>query len=113
MKILPLVVCIIFFILGLLGTVLPVLPGAILIYGGMLLYGIMTGFRNMNMMFFLIQALILIIIFLVDFIASYVGTRYFGGSKQALLGAGIGTVLGFFIMPPIGIFVGSFLGWVP
>ena len=112
MKVLPLVVCIVLFILGLLGTVLPVLPGAILIYGGMLVYGIMTGFKNLTLYFFLIQALILIIIFLVDFIASVIGTRHFGGSKQAILGALIGTILGMFIMPPIGIFIGPFLGAV-
>jgi len=53
MKVLPLVVCIVLFILGLLGTVLPVLPGAILIYGGMLVYGIMTGFKNLTYISFL------------------------------------------------------------
>ena len=112
MDILPLVICIILFILGLLGTVLPVLPGAILIYGGMVIYGIMTGFASLNIYFFIIQALILIIIFLVDFIASFIGTRHFGGSKQAIWGAGIGTILGLFLMPPIGIFIGPFLGAV-
>ncbi|NLZ53058.1 MAG: DUF456 domain-containing protein [Thermoanaerobacteraceae bacterium] len=112
MEILPLVICIILFILGLLGTVLPVLPGAILIYGGMLIYGIMTGFESINVNFFLLQALILIIIFLIDFIASIIGTRHFGGSKQAIWGAGIGTILGLILMPPIGIFIGPFLGAV-
>lgn len=53
MVMLPLVISIIFFILGLLGTVLPVLPGAILIYAGMLVYGIMTGFKSMTVNFFL------------------------------------------------------------
>ena len=112
MVMLPLVISIIFFILGLLGTVLPVLPGAILIYAGMLVYGMMTGFKSMTVNFFLIQALILIIIFLVDFLASLIGTRHFGGSKQAIYGAGIGTLLGLFVMPPVGIFVGPFLGAV-
>ena len=51
MVMLPLVISIIFFILGLLGTVLPVLPGAILIYAGMLVYGIMTGFKSMTVNF--------------------------------------------------------------
>ncbi len=40
------------------------------------------------------------------------GPRHFGGSKQAIYGAGIGTLLGLFIMPPVGIFVGPFLGAV-
>lgn len=112
MGILPLAISIIMFILGLLGTVLPVLPGAILIYGGMLIYGIMTSFESLNVNFFLLQALILIIIYLVDFISTFIGTRHFGGSKQAIWGAGIGAFLGLILMPPIGVFIGTFLGAV-
>lgn len=69
-----LILSIILFIFGLLGTILPILPGAILIYGGMLLYGVMTGFETLDANFFLLQASILVLIFFIDFIASSVGT---------------------------------------
>ncbi|MDD4569327.1 MAG: DUF456 domain-containing protein [Tepidanaerobacteraceae bacterium] len=107
-----LILSIILFIFGLLGTILPILPGAILIYGGMLLYGVMTGFETLDANFFLLQALVLVLIFFIDFIASSVGTRHFGGSKQAIWGAVVGTFLGLIFFPPLGIVIGPFLGAV-
>ncbi|HHX22778.1 MAG: DUF456 domain-containing protein [Tepidanaerobacteraceae bacterium] len=107
-----LVLAIILFILGLIGTFLPVLPGATLIYGGMLLYGIMTGFKTLNLTFYILQAVVLIIIFFIDFIASSIGTKRFGGSSQAVFGAGIGMFLGLILFPPLGIIIGPFLGAV-
>jgi uncharacterized protein YqgC (DUF456 family) len=112
LKTIALVLSIILFIAGLLGTVLPVLPGAILIYGGMLLYGLMTGFATLDTHFFILQALLLVLTFFIDFLASAVGTRGFGGSKQAVLGAIIGTILGLIFFGPLGIVVGPFLGAV-
>ncbi|HWQ71990.1 MAG TPA: DUF456 domain-containing protein [Desulfitobacteriaceae bacterium] len=105
-----LILTIILFIAGLLGTILPVLPGPILIYGGMLLYGLMTKFATLDAYFFILQTLVLIVIFLIDFVASAVSTRRFGGSKPAVWGAIIGTILGLFILGPLGIIIGPFLG---
>lgn len=105
-----LVLAIILFIAGLVGTVLPVLPGAILVYGGMLLYGFMTGFAVLDAAFFVLQALALAVIFLIDFLASAAGTKRFGGSRQAAWGAVLGTILGIILMGPLGIVIGPFLG---
>lgn len=107
-----LILSIIFFIAGLLGTILPILPGAILIYIGMLIYGFMTRFVTLDATFFLLQALVLVLIFTVDFIASAVGTRHFDGSKQAAWGAIIGTILSLIFFGPLGIAIGPFLGAV-
>jgi len=107
-----LILSIILFAVGILGTVVPVLPGAILIYVGMVSYGFMTDFSTLDVNFFLIQALVLLLIFAVDFIASVVGTQRFGGSKQAIWGAAIGTVLGIIFFGPLGIVTGPFLGAV-
>lgn len=107
-----LILSIILFAVGILGTVLPVLPGAILVYAGMLLYGFMTNFSTLDVNFFLIQALVLLLIFSVDFIASVVSTQSFGGSRQAIWGAVIGTVLGIVFFGPLGVIIGPFLGAV-
>lgn len=107
-----LILAIVFFAVGLLGTVLPVLPGAILIYGGMLVYGIMTQFATLDAYFFLLQAFVLVFILSIDYIASAVGTKRFGGSKQAAWGAIAGTILGLIFFGPLGIIIGPFLGAV-
>mgnify|MGYP000851204015 CR=1 FL=1 len=106
-----LVLAIILFIAGLVGTVAPLLPGAILIYIGMLLYGFMTKFATLNIYFYLIQALALALTFIIDNVASAAGAKRFGGSSQAAWGALIGTIIGVFF-GPIGIIVCSFLGAV-
>ena len=107
-----LILSIILFIAGLLGTILPVLPGAILIYGGMLVYGVMTKFATLDANFFLLQALVLVLIFSVDFLAAAAATRRFNGSKQAAWGAILGTILGLIFFGPLGIVIGPFLGAV-
>lgn len=112
MHTIALVLSIMFFIAGLLGTVLPVLPGAILIYSGMLLYGFMTRFATLDVNFFILQALVLVVIFFVDFLSSAVATQRFGGSKYAAWGAVIGSILGVLSFGPLGIVVGPFIGAV-
>lgn len=107
-----LILSIILFIAGLLGTILPILPGAVLIYGGMLLYGFMTKFASLDVNFFLLQALVLVLIFSIDFLASAAGTRRSNGSKQAAWGAVIGTIFGIISFGPLGIVIGPFLGAV-
>lgn len=109
MEITALILAIILFIVGLIGTVLPFLPGGILIFGGMLVYGFLAGFAALDWYFFMIQAIALLILFLVDYLASAAGTKRFGGSKQAAWGAVIGTILGIFFVP-LGIIIGPFLG---
>jgi len=105
-----LVISIILFILGMIGTILPLLPGPALVYGGILIYGLMTKFESLNLYFFILEALVLLVTFLVDFISSAASTRRFGGSKQAAVGAVIGTIFGLIILGPLGIVLGPFLG---
>ncbi len=107
-----LVLAIILFIAGLVGTILPILPGGILIYAGMLLYGFMTQFTTLDLNFFLIQGVVLAFLFFVDYFASALGTRHFGGSKQAAWGAITGTILGVIFLGPLGIVLGPFIGAV-
>lgn len=107
-----LIIAIIFFIAGLLGTILPILPGPALIYCGMILYGLLNNFQSLNLYFFIIQAIALIVIFAADYVASAVGTILAGGSNQAAVGAILGTVIAMLILGPMGIIIGPFLGAV-
>lgn len=112
MKTLALVIAIIMFLIGLIGTILPALPGVLLIFGGMLVYGFMTGFASLSIWFFVMQLLVMAVIFIVDFIASAVSTKKYGGSRQAAFGAAVGTILGVIILGPLGIIIGPFAGSV-
>ncbi len=105
------IIAALFFLAGIVGTFAPVLPGAPLIWLGMLLFGLLTGFKNLSWSFFLLQGLLAVAIMGVDYLATALGSRYFGASKAAVFGALAGLVTGFFFLP-IGLLVGPFLGAV-
>jgi uncharacterized protein YqgC (DUF456 family) len=107
-----LVLAVILFILGMVGTVLPVLPGVLLIYSGMGLYGLLTGFAGLDTMFFILQSMAVVLVFSLDYLAVAAGTRRFGGSRYAAWGAALGTLLGLLLFGPFGLIIGPFLGAV-
>ncbi len=112
MEILALLIAILFFIAGLAGTLLPVLPGAILLWAGMLIYGTMTGFQTLGTAFFIGQGIAVVLVHAVDYLAGVAGVKRYGGSKNAVYGSIIGAILGIFIMGPAGIIFGPFIGAV-
>ena len=112
MSIIGMIIAVLFFIAGIAGTVLPVLPGAPLIWLGMLLYGLIAGFHNLSWTFFLGQGLAVALIFFVDYFAGVWGVRRYGGSKEAVWGSVTGALLGLILMGPFGLIFGPFLGAV-
>lgn len=110
MKVLALVLASLFFGAGLLGTILPVLPGAPLIWAGMFLYGLLTGFTRLPWTFFLAQGIAVLFTFIIDYLASLWGTRHFGGSRVAIWGAFLGALVGGIVSGPLGIILGPFAG---
>lgn len=112
MPVVAMILAVILFMAGLLGTVLPVLPGPLLIYGGMVLYGAMTGFETLGTRFFVLQGVALATAMLVDYAAAAAGARLSGGSRRAALGAVAGTVVALVFLGPLGLVIGPFVGAV-
>ncbi len=95
---------------GLLGVVFPVLPGVPLVFAGMLLAAWTDHFRHVGWVTLIILAVLTALSVAADFFATALGAKKVGASRKALLGSVIGTVVGFFIVPPWGIFIGPFVG---
>ncbi|WP_027364196.1 DUF456 domain-containing protein [Desulfotruncus alcoholivorax] len=110
MAIFALILAILFFIAGLAGSVLPVLPGAILIWLGMLIYGILTKFTTLNALFFVGQGLAVATTYSVDYFAGILGVKRFGGSRAAGYGSIAGTIVGMIFWGPAGLIFGPFIG---
>jgi len=98
-------------IIGIIGTIIPVLPGTVLIYAGFVVYGLITGFDSLGWPFYLGQIVLLGISYLVDFLASAYGVRFYGGSRAAVWGAFLGSLL-IIVIGPVGLIVGPLLGAV-
>ena len=94
---------------GIVGIVLPALPGTILIFAGLLVGAWADDFMRVGPLMLVLIAIIGIATYGVDFVASALGAKHLGASKRAMAGAALGTVLGFFLGLP-GIIVGPFLG---
>jgi uncharacterized protein len=98
-------------IVGLVGTVLPALPGAMLIVAGLVVAAWADGFTKVGALPLVVIGVIGATSYLVDFAAAALGARKFGASPRAMVGAGLGTLLGLFLGLP-GIIIGPFVGAV-
>lgn len=95
--------------IGLIGTVLPALPGLPLVFAGMLLAAWAGDFQEISVWVIVLLGLLTLVSFAVDFWATAHGARRVGASRKAIIGAVVGTFAGLLFMP-IGLFVGPFLG---
>lgn len=96
---------------GILGCVLPVIPGPPLNYAALLLLHF-TGRYQFSTQFILVWAVITVVVYALDYVIPAWGTRKFGGSRRGVWGSVIGLVVGLFFFPPFGIIVGPFAGAV-
>jgi hypothetical protein len=102
---------VLFIIGGILGGVLPVLPGPPLSYIGLLLLHF-TEKHQFSTRFLIIWAVVTVVVYLLDYAIPVWGTKRFGGSKRGIWGSIIGLVVGLFFFPPFGIIIGPFAGAV-
>lgn len=102
----------IFLLAGLIGCVLPCLPGPPLAYAGLLLLHL-TTWVQFPLAKLIIGAILAVIVVALDSVVPVIGTKKFGGTKAGMWGSTIGAIVGFFIpLWGLGIIVGPFLGAV-
>ena len=98
-------------VVGLLGVILPALPGLPLVYGGMLLAAWTDGFERISVFTLVVLGILTLLSLLIDFVATAMGAKRVGASRWAVVGAAIGTVAGLFF-GFVGVFVAPFIGAV-
>lgn len=96
-------------IVGLVGTVLPVLPGVLLVFAGLFVAAWAGGFARVGYGTLAVIGVLGVLSLAADFIASLLGAKRVGASPQALVGAAIGGGIGIFFGIP-GLLLGPFLG---
>tara|TARA_B100001059_G_scaffold214858_1_gene231905 strand:+ start:197 stop:697 length:501 start_codon:yes stop_codon:yes gene_type:complete len=96
-------------IVGLIGSVLPVLPGPPLGWLGLLFLELTVAIPT-NYWLLGITFVIAIGIFLLDYMMPAISTKKFGGSKAGAVGAVLGLIIGILAPIPFGILIGPFLG---
>lgn len=100
------------FVVGMLGAIYPILPGALAIYGAFFVYGWFFTFEPFGWMFWTLQTLIVVVLFIADYAVSAWGVSKFGGSRASVFGSTIGIIIGPFVLPAFGLIIGPFAGGV-
>ena len=94
--------------IGLMGTILPAIPGVPLVFLGLVLAAWAEGFRFVGAGTLTVLGLMALLAYAVDLAAGALGAKKFGASRLAVLGAAIGTLAGLFLgLPGLGGFVGG------
>ena len=110
------ILCAALILLGLAGTVLPVLPGTVLVWGGLVLGAWIDDFARVGITTVVVISVMAVLARGLEYVAGLMGAKKAGASKLALMGAAVGTVLGLFMglvgvlfMPLVGAAVGEYV----
>ena len=101
---------------GVAGIVLPALPGTIFVLGGIVLGAWIDDFTRVGWLAVESVTVLAVLAWLMDYVAALLGAKRAGASRQAVIGAAIGTVAGIFMglvgvffMPLVGAAAGEFI----
>lgn len=109
MDIFLLILGFLFALLGIIGSFLPVLPGPLTSWFGLLILHL-TEAVPMNWIFLGVTLAIAILIWIVDYFIPAMGTKKFGGTRYGVIGTMIGLIVGLLSPIPFGIIIGPFIG---
>ena len=95
-------------ILGLLGSIIPGLPGPPISYLAVLLIHFFTG-TQFSSSFLWTWGIVVTLVFVLDYTLQAWGVKKFGGGRKSTIGTFVGLFVGL-LFPPIGLLIGPFAG---
>lgn len=99
-------------VIGLIGTILPGLPGVGLIFLGILGHAWYFGFDEIGITTLVILGVVALLSFIFDILSGAFGAKYFGSTRAGVIGSIIGAIIGGIIFQLFGLLAGVFLGAV-
>jgi hypothetical protein len=97
-------------IAGMLGCILPIVPGPILSFCALILLSWIKNWEIFSQTFLIVMGVLTVFLMLLDYAAPALGAKKYGASKRGLWGSAIGMIIGIFFIPPWGMIVGAFIG---
>ena len=98
-------------LVGLVGAVLPAIPGVPLVFAGLWLAAWIDDYARVSGMTLTVLGVLMVLALAMDVTATALGAKRVGASRQAIAGAALGTVAGLFF-GPVGLLLGPFIGAV-
>lgn len=103
------IIAVVLGVVGVLGSVLPILPGPPISWVGLLLL-YFWGDGTMTPKLLIIWGVVTIVVSVLDYIVPAYFTKITGGSKAAERFSFLGMIVGILFFPPWGMIIGAFLG---
>jgi uncharacterized protein len=103
-------IVILFMLIGLIGVIVPIMPGIFLIWLGVLVYAWRDGFESLSMGTFLFISVLVLFAGSSELWLPMFGARKSGASKRTILTGLLGAIIGSFIIPLLGTIIGYVLG---
>jgi uncharacterized protein YqgC (DUF456 family) len=97
-------------ITGIIGCILPVIPGPVLSYLSLIILSYAKNWEVFSTTFLVTVGIFTILLTVLDYVVPVIGAKKFGASKFGIWGSMIGMLAGFIFFPPFGIFIGAFFG---
>jgi uncharacterized protein YqgC (DUF456 family) len=96
-------------LIGIIGSFLPIIPGPVTSWLGILLLNL-TSAVEFNLNFVLITFTVAVSVGILDYIIPILGVKKLGGSRSGQIGTTVGLIVALVILGPIGIIIGPFMG---
>jgi uncharacterized protein len=109
MDLLLLIVSLLLCLIGIIGSFLPIIPGPLTSWLGILLLNL-TSAVEFNLNFVLITFTVAVSVGILDYIIPILGVKKLGGSRSGQIGTTVGLIVALIILGPIGIIIGPFMG---
>ena len=97
---------------GLAGAVLPAIPGVPLVFGGLWLAAWIDDYTRVSGWTLAVLGVLTVLAMAIDLMATALGAKRVGASRQAIAGAAVGTLVGVFFGGLLGLLIGPFIGAV-
>lgn len=104
------IILFIFLIIGLIGTILPFIPGTGLMFLAVLVYGFLDNWTVFSPWFVFGVGLLTLLSVLLDYISGVIGARKFGATKNGIWGGLLGSMVGIIFGGPLGLIWGVIFG---
>ena len=110
LNVLLMIIGLILALAGMVGCILPILPGPLLSFCALILLSWIKNWQILSQTFLVVMGVVTVILMLLDYVAPALGAKKYGASKRGLWGSAIGMIIGIFFIPPWGMIVGAFIG---
>lgn len=95
---------------GLIACIVPIIPGPPLAYGSLLVLSVAKDWEPFSTTFLLVMGALTLLVLILDYIVPAAGAKKYGATKFGVWGSLLGMILGLFVFPPFGLFIGGFVG---